>query len=223
MHIPKTGGISFKKVLQDHFPNYYLYPKHIGDKEQDYNINLNNIQYNDILITGHWDFELFNRINKNNFNFYILTFLRNPQDRLISHYNYLRIHNDPNTSKWYNLINKNNLNCKEFYNLNEVKAYFSNIQAKQLAGNLWSKNSTTNNRKLEVIAKLNLNKFYFVGFLETFNYSINKFLDRIGKPIINNYQVPYLNKISSKKNLEIFLPKSIYEIDDIIYNYAKLL
>ena len=97
LHIPKTGGTSVRKMMMSNYASIC----------QVANIKQLKSQYdpNKRLYIGHFNFGVHEKINVKNFKY--LTFLRDPIDRAISHYNYVKNRpNDPfyENSNKYDLI-----------------------------------------------------------------------------------------------------------------------
>jgi len=100
IHIPKTAGTSFKEnILKPLYKNKFYYDKFIGlsTKKRAYSLKNNLILYNwetfvfpdnyenyDV-IGGHFTFDKYKHLNLP-----IITFLRDPVERMISHYYFYR-------------------------------------------------------------------------------------------------------------------------------------
>ena len=89
MHVPKTAGTTFRKMLHRHAPKNYLWPdqqflKNNGNRYPSRKNLLS--KYNDKLTTpilsGHYGMDLLPVLSED---IIILTFIRNPYERILSH------------------------------------------------------------------------------------------------------------------------------------------
>ena len=98
MHIPKTGGTTFRKMLTTHFPEGSYYPskedllanrgKYYTQKEL---ITEQTHFLKKPLIVGHFNIELVKHLLPN---VKVISFFRNPMDRILSHVKHI-IRHDP--------------------------------------------------------------------------------------------------------------------------------
>jgi len=166
IHIPKTGGTTFRKMVIDRLYGV----KHFRENLDRYNINYSSWHrdyYNEIIdytpryrrknrlfqfnvISGHF------RASKYLFLDYpIITWLRNPTDRLISHY--------------YNWLNKYN-NIKHYDDVNKLVwyEYFKNgmdiVEFSKAFGN-----------HMSFFFNIDFDKFKFIGILEKYYKSLKLF------------------------------------------------
>jgi hypothetical protein len=159
-HIPKTGGTTFKEVLMKNNPNS-TYHHLTGHKEKvPHQIVLDKLKSHD-LVFGHFRFipELANHP------LYLLTFLRNPEDRVISNFLHYkrenRIAEEPVMTQFERFLSNGemerngSLNFQTQYMLGDVKN--SEFNANQ---NMYF------NQALEHLKALN-----FVGITEHFRDS----------------------------------------------------
>lgn len=97
IHIPKTGGTTFRKLLTTYFEKESYYPndidlqnnngKYLNQREL---INgVNGDVFNRKLIMGHYGVNLIKHLNNN---VRTLAFFRNPIDRIYSHIEHIRNH-----------------------------------------------------------------------------------------------------------------------------------
>ena len=101
MHIPKTGGTTVRHILMNHFPegSYYPSQKELIENNGSYLTQKQLVQNDsDILsrslIMGHYNIKLVRHLNPN---VKVITFLRNPIDRIYSHLKHIAL-NDPDYS-----------------------------------------------------------------------------------------------------------------------------
>lgn len=92
IHIPKTGGTSLTKVLGKYSDDNIRFgpsPGHILNEDGEQGLVITNRFFKNFVCSDyylHASFEdLYQRLNKEIFKFYIFTIVRNPYDRVISH------------------------------------------------------------------------------------------------------------------------------------------
>lgn len=158
IHIPKNGGVTFCTLL---FRNYGLdNVYHVQSRcHLDRFIQLpENDKQNFSVLMGHFDFgyhRLFNGETK------YITFLRNPVERMISYYHYVR--QSPKNNRFEAL---SKLSFDQFVE-SDLTSGVDNLQCRMLAGYRVSES-----KRLEV-AKTNIqDDFIFVGILDQFDESI---------------------------------------------------
>ena len=186
MHIPKTGGTTFRKMLTNHFPEGSYYPTQDdliknggGYYTQRELVNKYSEHLKKPLIIGHYSIDLIKHLNPN---VKVITFLRNPIDQILSHVKHILKHDsilkgaDPNE-----IIEK------------RIKK-IGNIQTRFLARqHLTSLMDKTNN----------LSQIYCLGIQENYNESIDKInqklnwkLDKIKMTNTSNFSIK--EKLTSK-------------------------
>ena len=207
MHIPKTGGTTFRKMLTNHFPEGSYYPTQEDllangggyfTKEQ---MVLNKIELKELnLIVGHYnvDFALtqFPKFKK-------ICFLKNPYTRVISHLNHII-----NQCEKYNSIDPNIVLEKELNNI-------VSVQSKMFGYN----------RKVKdyKIVRENIERVDFIGITEEWTKSITLFNKKFGFKLV---EIPRQNKTSfghsellSDKSKAKIISRIVPEIHT--YNIAK--
>lgn len=196
-HIPKCGGTSIRHMLYDYFIKIYtkeqIYmPEKMEKKinlytKEDYQIFKKTFDENYIknikVILCHIRYDYHEEINEENA--FKITFLRNPTNRVISHYEFFDKH-------LYD--NKSILELTE----DEIKEYClarGNVMTSYLA----------KDSKLETAIN-NINKISFVGKLENFGQDIeklNKLLNEFFQKSITINSI-HSNK-NTKKEINIYL------------------
>ncbi len=178
VHIPKTGGLSLNLALA----NIFSQEKSIrfGDDKTKENFR-NKLSTSELLnydyITGHFPLQTFR--NKGIL-YPAVTIIRNPVDRLLSMYNYLRQSKHPDHQ---NLKFKNINNFVDYILENDI---YDNIQCRYIGGE----------RTYNTTVKLIKNELIYVVPLDKFN-DINTTLDRLlGKPL----KISHINKSDKKQS-----------------------
>jgi hypothetical protein len=187
LHIPKTAGTTFKKYMEASFQNNFL---EIDSKpiirRCEHSINTNYpVKLSDskeLFIHGHITF---NDIIYSD-NFYYITWLRDPVERVISHYNYFKI--KPITSYTHPIelkIKNENLSLNDFIKIpcmQNIQSYYLNNTAE-------------------------IDKFAFIGIVELFTESLmllekkleKKFIsENIQNQLVNNNKAFVSDKIRNE-------------------------
>lgn len=221
MHIGKTAGTSFFYLLREHFTKSHAF--HGSPEQFDRITNNELIKYD--LITGHFSFVHTKKFNSDR---YLITFLRDPVERVLSSYCFLR--------EWDGLIDDSNhamvdaakqLSLLEFLKCDnqQVMSVTNNHQSWALTTD-WRAYRDTSDEKLLNNAVRNVStKVNFIGLTEYYENSVALFFDDIGlpKPSIQHFKNVTQKKINSDElnNLE---RKYIYQLNIVdieIYNIAR--
>lgn len=211
MHIPKTAGTTFHLILDEIYQGKGLKKYHVGP---DVNVKVpNRFKF----AAGHIYFGGVSPENPNTTLNYI-TLLRDPLERVISEYYFLRqypIHN-PYVGK---KISDGNITLKDYVKSKDekFKCLTHNMQTRYVVGG---------DRPDIIKAKNNLNKhFAVVGITELFNDSLDVMKEKLGWGKIP----PYKNGFINKKRLKLEeIPRDIIDvikmnnkIDIELYQWAK--
>jgi hypothetical protein len=214
IHIPKAAGTTFNSILNRNFTKKEIlkFPHH---KYQNIEFIKEEFQKKDIsqvkIISGHMKFGLHRELKLNHFSY--VTMLRNPLERMVSHYYYVLKH-----PTHYLHSEAKNLSLEE-YILSDISDEHQNAQTKYLAGN-----DAGTNLKILTKAKQNIeDHFSFVGLSEEFDLSLFEL-----KPILGLKRIIYKkrNVNSHSKNLIISpeaesLFKERNELDYELYGYCR--
>ena len=145
LHIPKTGGTSFAKILES------VYGEHLWTNyDCQWNsavANKANIPPKSRCIHGHFEFDAFDSIFTNSLK---IVWLRDPIERTISYYNHIMSNPDYNNEIIMDVYNRN-LTLEEF------------------SGISWVSNNAMNYLK-----GAQPSDFHFIGFTETFFESLKQ-------------------------------------------------
>lgn len=167
IHIPKTGGTSLREVLLERFKlNLYL--------DYGYDTNIQNPKSKIDAIHTHNPYEVYENILQNP---KILTILREPLDRAISHYYY-----------WLNIPSSADPEPHGEIYIKHFRDNRPDLETFLLSGDDWMKNIYTEHF-LHPLQKPE--DFWFVGFLETFNDDITDLQKLLGMKTVS---LPILNK-----------------------------
>jgi hypothetical protein len=218
LHIPKTGGKTFKGVLfkQNYRGRILEKPWNISSEDWIKLVKKTNKKYKAII--GHMPFGIHNVYKFKGFEY--ITILRNPIDRVIS--NYYHFMRNP-SSKFKN---------KSFIDALDMSVDFNNLQTRMLSGDISIYNCITG--KFEQIiydenllnkAKENLKKIKIVGFLDQYRTFLNKVEKHFKWKHFDSYNY---NNIGKNKKPKQNIPKNVIEkikhlnqMDIELYNWAK--
>lgn len=172
MHIPKCGGTTIDHVFAKlslilNNVKYHRYKyKKLEDKKKLLISNLDSKKIN--FISGHLDFNFTGNIK----NLYKCTIVRDPTNRVISHYKFM-IHKLKQTPENYSF---------ETFLENEINNYRDNIITRHFTGLLDEKKKITNNEKL--IAIQNIKYFDNIQLLDNWDNFLSQILTLFGLPSI---------------------------------------
>lgn len=234
LHIPKTGGTSLTNLIDSFYKKSEILPYQLPEElVKHWPVNLNNIK----LIRGHFGYGIHHIFGRNNLRYF--TLLRDPIKRVISSYKH--ISTDFRERRWpypFDYIPDPNIMITRYPSL------FSNVMVKSLSidNNPLTNPATQKNSKPQKItpkisieyfesvnweqefqnACQNLDTFYFVGFLETFQKSFNQLCDLMSWPrknIQHHNQSP-INKLKISPKTMNYIKKITYW-DQKLLDYAK--
>jgi len=180
LHIMKTGGESIRKLIQDNVPKSdFLIKNEALLNTADLNTSVN-IKY----YMGHSTYGIHEKLKFKNFKY--ITMMRNPVERVISNYYYIK--SNP-THVSYNIVNS--------YSLKDVlsrRGELRNEQYKKMVYQYTNKTSLKN--YIETIEK----NFLFIGLFEEFDESVTYIAKILG---VKDYVIPHKNKNSHITKREI--------------------
>lgn len=201
LHIPKSGGVSVSSILMNEYP----YEETFGTNIQ--NVKLHSYGFHLSL------FETKKMIDTSTFK--LITFIRNPLDRVLSEHYYCmgKHHGNPVILKAHRLPARG-----------DPLQTASNITCKMLSG--LNDNDPDISMQTHLIhAKKNLTeKFFFVGITERMEESIHLLYSRLGWN--NSPEIPHFNETPFKEQFSEDLLQGIKErnwADLELYEYAMIL
>jgi hypothetical protein len=231
MHIYKTSGLSINTQMTKRFVNSHVYNNYIGliDDQQILNSKL---------ISGHLASYPIDLFKENNLPLHSFTIIRNPVDRVISHYFYENnIRNNgapPNPEDMYNFVHNNKEILTDLQTKNitsSIDSDFSNKSSNSfLSGDIslleFLKIFGETSRFLE--QKTNedkwadhLEKFSLIGTIDNRDKFINSLQHLFDKELYNgtSFENIYINKsITTTSDFKKTLPKDLI---DFISNINK--
>ena len=209
IHIPKTGGSSFKSMLGMVYRNSYLYLNGVNTVESLWNkikdLDLTSIS----CICGHFPFGV-HKYFPNNIRCRYVTFLRDPVDRLLSMWNF-------NMSSMRNMDSSYLMDIDNFIRwINSGERSFTDNGMTRILSNMPESfvdpiTAEVSNDNFKT-ARTNLSSFYFVGTTETFDLSLRLLSEKL------NWKkaVPYQNRIYSYPNRLTKASLLQYDLDKIL-------
>jgi len=217
LHIPKNGGMTLHSILERIYPQENIFNIKVIE-----NIRLNTEDFINLpleerkrikLLKGHMLYGLHKHLVGNS---RYITFLRKPEDRLLSFYHYVK--KRPN-HRLYNCIFGKGLNFHQF--IEQINAGdIHNAQVRWISG----LEHGTENEMLEIALKNIQTHFSFVGLLEQYNISL-LLLSKI-----YNWGIPYYkqknkgaynrsNKFIEQKTLDLISKKN--SADLALYSFVE--
>lgn len=178
LHIPKTAGMTFTAVLKQLFDKKQVFPS------VDPVVLLNDFSSNESayqLFPGHFFYEVLENFSERPVT---LTFLRNPIDRLQSHYYFYKIQPDHAVENMRDYDKKivelsRKYSLEEFVCLDilEIENGFYNLQTRYIANNTGYAVPQSEEEATALIdlALKNLHSIDFIGIVEDFENSLSLF------------------------------------------------
>jgi hypothetical protein len=229
LHIPKTGGTSLTKIIDQFYDNNEILPhKTWNELLANWPLDVSKIK----LVRGHFGHGIHHIFGRDNMRYF--TTLRNPVERTISQYHHMtvdRIHNNWVYKFPYYKIEKmlykqpwliSNKQVRhlavdlDVIKLNPTLPFYYGVHEEFLKEKEWE--------KLFKIACENIDKFFFVGFLETFQESLDKLCDLMKWPrqeIIHENKLPNRPETEKMHKNLIKRVKEVNEWDFKLLEYAK--
>jgi hypothetical protein len=213
IHITKCAGTTLAGILQSVYGDRFLHLHGTNIVKEVVEDNCKNVD----CIHGHFSYGI-----KPNRNIRYITFLRNPLERLLSLY--WNIQNEPKHPQYSFTMR---LTFREWLESRRFSCLDNDI-VRFLSGNRYLNFSHPDRfvcqEDLE-LARTNLSKFYFVGFVERFDKDIialSEYLDWSSFPMFQNELVstdrPALAELS-KSTIEYMEKKQRFDIE--LYEWAK--
>ncbi|MEM5788224.1 MAG: sulfotransferase family 2 domain-containing protein, partial [Syntrophobacteraceae bacterium] len=245
LHIPKTAGTSLYKMFGSSFGEEVIFRHHqdgLIDKARKEDLS----KY--FVFMGHMDYDAISYIPKSPIS--LCTFVRDPVERLLSLYYYLRAHepSHPNYKMDWRMEQANELDIEEFFENDRVRLCpdFANNITWTIMGNRWMKTSpglklcvekagtAPSVSQIRADIRTRLKEFCFIGLQEDFSKSIELLFQTIKrKPPESIRNVNTFESLFAQKHFKKVLVKKpitprlnsafsdLVQLDRITYEESK--
>ena len=223
MHIPKCAGTTLRKMIEEHCGSSSLVQLY-SRKNQFGQPNKPITGYQEDYVIGHFGIDYFKDADHGR---KVITFMRDPIDRVLSHYYYWRSTEQagigPKLAKCLSLADflKSDLLA--------VRRQISNLQAWMFVANIDMMNrhryACVSQDELYEMAISNLDLFDFIGLTETFDRDIRYLNDRYAWGAGYSYAIA--NITAARKRVDelddetIELLRGVTALDRRLYRYVK--
>ena len=171
LHVPKTGGLTLRRLLSSLYPDEQVCPFHNkwGDLATVYDVDDEAVQQHR-LVQGHYHYSAHQRLRRP---LRTMIFLRDPVRRSISHYRHFR--RWPETDFHREVYQ---VPLSDFLDNPDYRTEIVNVSLRQLSNDTYD---------LE-LALHHLEQFDFIGLTEQFNASMAMLSYQFGLPPLLNYE-----------------------------------
>lgn len=219
--MPKAGGTTFNDVLKRQYNKDSIYEIDGYDQDASFDklINLPDSEKEKInCVIGHQRYGAHSHMTKK---FEYITILRDPVQRVLSDYYYMKLMSKGDIS---NYINSKHFTFEEYLNSN-ILPNISNFQCRLISGvkePLMGMNLKPVPESCLEKAKRNLNNFLYVGLIENFDENLIILRELLGWENIY-YEKKRVNTLKPKEYEEkiIQMIREKNKLDIELYEYAK--
>lgn len=217
VHLAKTGGMSLNKVLEKVYPcssRLSFHAKNLQEELDQFRLQPALAHLHLKLVYGHGTAGLHNYIPKR---CHYITMLRDPVDRVISHYAYIKSTPDkPRPVAWrLNEIYDKKLTLADAVQ-NRFFSIFENAQTLSLSG-LTKEEFQRDPDKALALAKQAIDEYFAVGLTEEFGLSVCLFAKRLGWQ-----SVPVLERSNQTADKKKFGGSIDANTIDVIQNFNRM-
>jgi hypothetical protein len=221
LHLPKNGGMTFNRLIDRLYPKENVYHIKVKNNKtlttQDF-IDLPEIERSNIhVLKGHMYYGLHEHLTGES---KYITFLRHPEQRVLSFYNFVKTRP---THRLYDRINENNMSFHDFVE-NIEASDVNNAQVRLISGLKDADDKTMLTTALDNIDK----HFSFVGLQENYDESLLLLKKLYG------WSMPYYNyrnktdaskqtKTIDNKTRALILKKNAADIELFNHIQSKLM
>lgn len=216
IHIPKCGGSTLNRVLKNEYKKENIHLK-VYDQLAEENLGSEFDLVEKRLLHGHVSYGIHEQMNLTSKPRYF-SMLRDPVDRIISHYFYVK--SSPVHYLYKSVENLNLLN----YALSDLSFELDNGQVRMIAG-IGEKTDIVTEKHLETAIFNIENHFASVGILEEYNLSLLMFKNKLNwsrLPIYKKINVTKFNSLREKIDLNIKEQiRDRNKFDQKLYDYVR--
>jgi hypothetical protein len=166
LHLPKAAGTSFRKTLEDNYGDKLIFDYFNSDVSK---LDLSGVS----CVHGHLNVSKYYNVNPN---VKIITWLRNPLNRIISYYNYWKSRPVNDGNDWHIKFKKESPSFMDFvrnftFLRNELNIYLGGV---------------------------NIDDLYFIGIVERYEQDVNVLSNMLNWAITTTYNT---NKTAHKEEI----------------------
>ena len=229
LHIPKTAGSSLTRILKSNFRKKKIFHQ-MDPRELEKHLEAGDCPQR--LYIGHYGYDLVNRFKVRP---KVLTVLRDPRQRVISHYYFYRAYDEAALGPWEKKIAElcRRHDFRTFITLDvpEIEQSFSNLQTRQLASTTDCRVPADGSGRRNLLAEAceHLELLDFVGIVEEFERSLELLAHQFG--IYRRFKTVSENvnpaRVQREDDLKIFdsneIAHSRVALDEELYSVGKQL
>jgi hypothetical protein len=215
-HLPKCGGTTVWKYLTSHYRHRKIYPITTGDPQ--YSVEAFKLlpevtRHSYDLVLGHLDNEMVDYVHPDSIT---LTILRDPVERIISHYYYVR--REVN-NYLHDIVTRNNMTLEE-YVTSGISGELRNWYVSHFLGMPFSEAESRPEWSVAEAYTFVKERYQVIGFLDDLETAMNNLGSKAGYR--NRYENTYLNKASNRPGKDEIEPTVLEAIRQVNYLDVEL-